>query len=42
MKYVTEKAAILIMKTMVLPYLDMGSCFLTGIKVKETKRLETC
>ena len=25
-KYVTEKAAIFIMKTMVLPYLDIGNC----------------
>ena len=42
MKYVTEKAAILIMKTMVSPSLDMGNCFLTAVKVKETKWLETC
>ena len=40
-KYVDEKAAILIMETMVLPYLDMGNCFLTAVKVKETNRLET-
>ena len=40
-KYVTEKAAILVMKTMVLPYLDMGNCFLTAVEVKETNRLET-
>ena len=40
-KFLTESAAILIMKTMILPYLDMGNCFLTGVKVKETNRLET-
>ena len=35
-KFVTEKAAILV-KTMVLPYLDLRSCFLTAVKVKEAK-----
>ena len=29
------------MKTMILPYLDMGNCFLSAVEVKETNRLET-
>ena len=39
--YLTQFAAITIVKTMILPYLDMGNCFLTGVKQKETDRLET-
>ena len=40
-QYLTEFAAVTIVKTMILPYLDMGNCFLTGVKQKETDRLET-
>ena len=40
-QYLTEFAAITIVKTMILPYLDMGNCFQTGVKQKETDRLET-
>ena len=36
----TTKASLLITKTMVLPYLDLGNCFLTGVKQKETDRME--
>ena len=39
--YLTQFAAVTIVKTMILPYLDMGNCFLTGVKQKETNRLET-
>ena len=39
--YLTDFAAITIVKTMILPYLDMGNCFLTGVRQKETNRLET-
>ena len=37
----TQFAAVTIVKTMILPYLDMGNRFLTGVKQKETNRLET-
>ena len=40
-QYLTQYAAVTIVKTMILPYLDMGNCFLTGVKQKETNRLET-
>ena len=40
-KFLTTKALLLIVKTMILPYLDLGNCFLTGVKLKETDRLET-
>ena len=39
--YLTQFAAVTIVKTMILPYLDMGNCFLTAVKLKETNRLET-
>ena len=39
--FLTTKASLLIAKTMILPYLDLGNCFLTGVKLKETDRLET-
>ena len=39
--YLTHKAALTIVKTMILPYLDLGNCLLTGVKIKETNRLET-
>ena len=39
--YLTQFAAVTIVKTMNFPYLDMGNCFLTGVKQKETNRLET-
>ena len=32
--YLTHKAALTIVKTMILPYLDLGNCFLTGVKIK--------
>ena len=38
--FLTTKASLLITKTMVLPYLDLGNCFLTGVKQKETDRME--
>ena len=42
--YSTQFAAITqitIVKTMILPYLDIGNCLLTGVKLKEIDRLET-